>query len=119
MPRSLSMCGHVVANALTMVVPDVARDLRFAGNPALAAKGVRFYAGAPLGSASGHLLGSLCLLDLQPRMMSEREVKLLEAMADDLVASLHQQSLDWQGKVPADDTQQAASAIVGQPVAAG
>ncbi|KQP35409.1 phytochrome sensor protein [Pseudorhodoferax sp. Leaf274] len=119
MPRSLSMCGHVVANSQTMVVPDVARDLRFAGNPALAAKGVRFYAGAPLRSASGHLLGSLCLLDLQPRMMTDREVKLLEAMADDLVESLRQHSADWGASVPQGDVQLPASAIVGQPIAMG
>lgn len=116
MPRSLSMCGHVVATSQTMVVPDVARDLRFAGNPALAAKGVRFYAGAPLRSASGHLLGSLCLLDLQPRMMTDREVKLLEAMANDLIETLHQQSLDWKGGIPTEDGAQPASAIVGQPL---
>ncbi|KQP13132.1 AI-2E family transporter [Pseudorhodoferax sp. Leaf267] len=119
MPRSLSMCGHVVATSQTMVVPDVARDLRFAGNPALAAKGVRFYAGAPLRSASGHLLGSLCLLDLQPRMMTDREVKLLEAMADDLVATLHQHSLDWKVSLPSEEVPQQASAIVGQPIAVG
>jgi GAF domain-containing protein len=41
------MCGHVVANAQTLVVPDVAGDFRFAGNPALQRKGIRFYAGAP------------------------------------------------------------------------
>ncbi len=118
MPRSLSMCGHVVATSQTMVVPDVARDLRFAGNPALAAKGVRFYAGVPLRSAGGHVLGSLCLLDLKPRMMTDREVKLLEAMADDLVETLRQQSLHWQGGVPTETVAQPASAIVGQPISA-
>ena len=120
LPRPLSLCGHVVLNAQTMVVPDVSRDLRFAGNPALAAKGVRFYAGAPLRDAAGHVLGTLCLLDLEPRTMSQREVKLLEAMADDVMTALHQSALQWNEIAPlGPDVAQPASAIVGQPLLAG
>ncbi|MDB5817888.1 MAG: phytochrome sensor protein [Rhizobacter sp.] len=121
MPREFSMCGHVVANAQTMVVPDVARDLRFAGNPALQAKGLRFYAGAPLRDASGHVLGTLCLLDVEPRIMSQREVKLLEAMADDIMTHLHQSSALWGDVVLPVDTaaEQPPSATVGQPLMAG
>ncbi len=88
MPRELSMCGHVVSSARTLVVDDIARDPRFASNPVLRDKGLRFYAGAPLRDADGHVYGSLCLLDTKPRSLSEREVRLLEAMADELMASL-------------------------------
>lgn len=119
-PRPLSMCSHVVASAQTMVVPDVSRDLRFVGNPALAAKGVRFYAGAPLRDAAGHVLGTLCLLDLEPRLMNEREVKLLEAMANDVMDSLRLTTLQWDVAAPLDsDDETSASAIVGQPLLAG
>ena len=85
MPRSHSICGHVVADNLPLVVPDVARDPRFATNPVLAAKGLRFYAGAPLRPKKGAAIGSLCLLDTQPREFGERDAKLLQAMADDLM----------------------------------
>ena len=121
LPRPLSICGHVVATAQTLVVPDVSRDLRFVGNPALAAKGVRFYAGAPLRDASGHILGTLCLLDVQPRMMTQREVKLLEAMADDLMLSLRHIASEWNEVVSpsAAADRGAPSAIVGQPLVAG
>jgi predicted PurR-regulated permease PerM/GAF domain-containing protein len=85
MPRSHSICGHVVADNRPLVVPDVARDPRFATNPVLAAKGLRFYAGAPLRPKKGAAIGSLCLLDTQPREFSERDAKLLQAMADDLM----------------------------------
>ena len=119
-PRAVSMCSHVVANAQTMIVPDVSRDLRFAGNPALAAKGVRFYAGAPLRDAAGHVLGTLCLLDVEPRLMNPREVKLLEAMAHGLMESLHQSALQWNdAALVGGGAEQAASAIVGQPLLAG
>jgi predicted PurR-regulated permease PerM/GAF domain-containing protein len=120
LPRPLSMCGHVVANAQTMVVPDVSRDLRFVGNPALQAKGVRFYAGAPLRDSAGHVLGTLCLLDVDPRALSQREVKLLEAMADDVMTLLRQNALQWGDAAPlAEASEQPPSAIVGQPVLAG
>ena len=56
MPRELSMCGHVVASGETMVVEDVARDPRFANNPALQGAGIRFYAGAPFGDDEGTCL---------------------------------------------------------------
>ncbi len=86
--RSLSVCGHVVANAQTVVVEDIARDPRFANNPVLRERGLRFYAGAPLRDAEGHVYGSLCVLDTKPRSFDEREIRLLESMAADLIESL-------------------------------
>lgn len=86
--RSASLCAHVVANGAAMVVPDVQRDPRFAGNPALTENAIRFYAGAPLRDAQGHVLGTLCLLDTKPRTMSRRDAKLLESLADEVMAPL-------------------------------
>ena len=81
---------------------------------------MRFYAGVPLRDASGHVLGTLCLLDVAPRSMTQREVKLLEAMADDIVESLRQSSLQWNEVAPVGQApEQAASAIVGQRLLAG
>ena len=117
--RAASMCGHVVANAQTLVVPDIARDMRFAGNPALQSKGLRFYAGAPLRDAGRHVLGTLCLLDTEPRALNQREVRLLEAMADDLMDSLRTSAMQW-GEVaaPGDAATGASSATLGQAVPA-
>jgi len=86
--RSASLCGHVVADGAAMVVPDVLRDPRFAGNPALIENAIRFYAGAPLRDAHGHVLGTLCLLDTKPRTMSLRDAKLLESLADEVMVPL-------------------------------
>ena len=86
--RSASLCGHVVADGAAIVVPDVQRDPRFAGNPALIEKAIRFYAGAPLRDAHGHVLGTLCLLDTQPRTLSLRDAKLLQSLADELMEPL-------------------------------
>lgn len=117
MPRAESLCGHVVANGRAMVVPDLARDLRFAGNPALNDKGLRFYAGAPLRDAAEHVLGTLCILDVQPRSLTQRELLLLESMAEELMSQLRVQRLSWDevrsvGTGPSEPP----SATVGQPL---
>lgn len=90
--RGASMCGHVVADGAALVVPDVQRDPRFAANPVLIENGIRFYAGAPLRDSEGHILGTLCLLDTQPRTMSLRDAKLLESLADEVMVPLRNRS---------------------------
>ena len=67
--RDVAFCAHAILTPdRLMVVPDLALDARFAGNPLVAGgPGVRFYAGAPLVVADGHALGSLCVLDVAPR----------------------------------------------------
>ena len=92
LPRRHSICGHVVAHDETLLVPDLLRDPRFAGNPHLRAQGLRFYAGAPLRIRRGSVIGSLCLLDTEPRQLTERDAKLLQAMADDLVQAIGERS---------------------------
>ncbi|MBP6781928.1 MAG: GAF domain-containing protein, partial [Ottowia sp.] len=98
-PRALSLCGHVVADGEPLVVPDVARDPRFAANPVLKARGIRFYAGAPLRTREGQVLGTLCLLDTQPRTLSPRDVMLLQNMADDVMRAVRQQQNQRYGGV--------------------
>ena len=87
-PRDLSICTHVVAGGQMIVVEDVARDPRFASNPFLLEKGIRFYAGAPLRTASGFVLGSLCVIDSKPRPFPKKEQKLLQVIADELMAQI-------------------------------
>jgi predicted PurR-regulated permease PerM len=83
-PRETSICGHVVAGDEMIVIEDLARDRRFAGNGYVKEKGFRFYAGAPVHSADGHAIGSLCLIDTHPREFSQRERKMLEEYAADI-----------------------------------
>ena len=80
--REASFCAHALKSSDVMVVPDALLDPRFADNP-LVTDGprVRFYAGAPLSVPSGLCVGTLCVLDTRPRMLSEREIELLRDMA--------------------------------------
>ena len=67
-PRSASFCAHAMRMPDIMVVPDATCDPRFADNPLVTDEpGVRFYAGAPLVTASGIPLGALCVIDHVPR----------------------------------------------------
>jgi hypothetical protein len=85
--RELSVCGHMIANDEVLVVEDLARDRRFANNPLLKERGLRFYAGVPLRS-NNLPIGSLCILDVKPRRMTEREKRLLEVIAEDVMEEI-------------------------------
>jgi GAF domain-containing protein len=86
--RETSICGHVVAHGEMLVVEDVFKDPRFANNPFLIEKGIRFYASAPLNTKSGFTIGSLCVIDVKPRAFSEHDRALLRKLAQDLMAKV-------------------------------
>jgi EAL domain-containing protein (putative c-di-GMP-specific phosphodiesterase class I)/GGDEF domain-containing protein len=65
-PRYKAPCAEVTRRADVLVVPDLTKDCRFDGGY-LAENGVRFYAGAPLTTRDGFTLGSMCVLDTEPR----------------------------------------------------
>lgn len=65
-PRETTLCNLVIDGG-TLVVPDLAADPRFTGLPGVVQGGLRFYAGAPILTPSGQVLGVLCVLDRQPR----------------------------------------------------
>lgn len=80
--REFSFCSHAIERHEVMVVEDAARDPRFADNPLVTGHPhIRFYAGAPLVLASGHALGSLCVIDHQPRSFGQVERAQLETLA--------------------------------------
>ena len=79
--RSISFCTHVVDLDGPLIVEDAAEDPRFATNPlVLGAPQFRFYAGWPLRTAEGDVLGTFCALDLEPRQFDAKERAVLEAL---------------------------------------
>ena len=86
--QHISVCGHVVAKNQVMVIEDLARDRRFANNPLLKEHGVRFYAGVPLLAPNGQPIGSLCLMDMKPRQLTEREKRLLLEYASEVMEEI-------------------------------
>lgn len=92
--RDVSVCGHVVAANRPLIIEDLARDRRFAGNPLLRERKLRFYAGVPLRTSGGMPIGSLCILDTRPRTITEREVRLMQMIAEGLMVEIEARGVE-------------------------
>lgn len=95
-PRELSVCSHVIAENRMLVVEDLLDDDRFRDNPLVVDSGARFYAGTPLQSDAGHAVGTLCIVDVRPRTMGDRERELLHVIADGVMAQVKLQAASRQ-----------------------
>ena len=62
--RDIAFCAHTFHGKDLFVVPDAAHDERFADTPLVTtAPNIRFYAGIPIITPSGHAIGTLCVMD--------------------------------------------------------
>ncbi|MDH3228631.1 MAG: PAS domain S-box protein [Alphaproteobacteria bacterium] len=81
-PRNVAFCAHAIMEDQVMVVPDATKDARFRDNPLVRGEpNVRFYAGAPLRSWSGHNVGTLCVIDQNPRKPTPEQQEILADLA--------------------------------------
>jgi hypothetical protein len=88
-PRDLAFCAHTIMDNQVMVVPDATLDERFSGNPLVTGDPmIRFYAGAPLITPEGHGIGTLCVIDREPRTMTVRQEQVLSALSRQVVVHL-------------------------------
>ena len=81
-PRELSFCCHTIRDDKVMVVTDATLDPRFRDNPFVVRRpGFRFYAGAPIITTAGFRVGTVCLVDFQPREFKEQNRRALEQLS--------------------------------------
>lgn len=87
--RDESFCAHAILHDDIMVVADATADARFVDNPLVTgAPHIRFYAGAPLTLPSSLRLGTLCLIDRQPRTLDALDLGILGTLRDLAVMEL-------------------------------
>lgn len=102
-PREHAFCAHAIRNPTTpMQVEDAQADPRFATNPLVTGDpNIRFYAGAPLVTASGQALGTLCVIDSKPRSLDAKQLETLQYMAQQVVTMMEQRAQGLLRKPPA------------------
>jgi hypothetical protein len=88
-PREVAFCAHAILQHEPFIVGDTKKDWRFAGSPLVTGEPhIRFYAGFPLINPEGLALGTLCVIDRQPRQLSPEQQKAMQALARQVMALL-------------------------------
>ena len=88
-PRDTSFCAYAICQNELYVVPDLLADERFSHNPLVTQKPhLRFYAGMPLLSPEGLVLGTLCVIDRKPRELTPEQTDKLKELAQGAVLLL-------------------------------
>lgn len=97
-PRDISFCGHTILGDSLFIIPDASVDERFADNQlVLNDPSIRFYAGCPFRAPNGHKLGTLCIIDHQPRHFGQDEFEALidlTAMLEREISAVQLATLD-------------------------
>jgi len=86
-PRDFSFCAHSILNPNKLfIINDATKDKRFFDNPlTINDPNVVFYAGAPLNSSEGYPLGTLCVIDNKPNVLSKNQKESLKLLAKQVV----------------------------------
>ena len=81
--RDISFCGHAILGNDIFVIEDALQDERFADNPLVTGPpNIRFYAGVPLRYLDGNKLGTLCIIDQNPRVLDQEDRDMLSDLAE-------------------------------------
>ena len=93
-PLEWAFCTPLVRDRAVRTVADLAADPMFRDNPLVTIEGVRSYAGAPLISRNGHVLGGLCGLDIRPREFGPAQLGALQSLADEAVGRIEERAVE-------------------------
>ncbi|MGY4537894.1 PAS domain S-box-containing protein [Mucilaginibacter sp. UYNi724] len=112
-PRSVSFCNNTIEQEGINIIYDLQKDDRHNQNPLVVGEpNVRFYAGSPLITKDGYAIGSLCVVDMEPRDLTEHQQKALQIMSKQVVNLME---LNWSLKIMAQQRereQQQAETII-------
>jgi len=86
-PKEFAFCAHAIKDdTKILMVEDARKDIRFKGNPLVEDEPhIVFYAGVPLRGADGLPLGTLCVIDHQPKRLSENQIRALNILSNQVM----------------------------------
>jgi len=88
-PRDISFCNVTIQKDDLLMVADMSKDERFIENPSVKNNpSVRFYAGTPLITKEGYKIGSICVIDFEPRTLDEQQKQALSILSKEVIAHL-------------------------------
>jgi len=117
--RSVAVCDHAIRNPEELLeVPDLARDARFADLPMVENEIARFYAGAPLVTDDGVPIGTVCVLDNEPRQLSAGQRAALASLSRIAMELIDAHAREHQAEVGALLAKPATAAPAPAPAAA-
>ena len=93
-PAEWAFCSSVALAETPFVAPDLAADPVHGDNPLVAGGDAASYAGIPLRTASGQVIGSHCVIGVDPHDFTHAQLAALERAADEAVAILEEYRLD-------------------------
>src|SRR6185312_9431891 len=110
-PLTYSFCRHVVTTGEPLVVEDARRNSIVRTNPAIRELGWIAYAGVPLVTRKGHVIGTLSVIDTMPRLWSERDVALLRDLADSVMTEIELRTLQAERGIDRSSQRNGASPV--------
>lgn len=91
-PNEWSFCSNSVTSGKPFVVEDATKHPKTKDNPLVSNDGIRCYAGVPLETSNGHILGNFCVVGAQNRSFTEEEIEQLRDYADKAVARIEERA---------------------------
>lgn len=89
-PRDISFCQYTIMGDELFEVNNALENETFANNPLVTGyPNIQFYAGVPLRDTTGYNLGSLCVIDTKPRILTNEQKRALKLLADQVVSLIN------------------------------